>query len=84
MIDNFEILPLATPEKAKADLQVDSQSLSFSFCGNHLVVAYRARCEGKVFVMVHDLQPLQRQDQRMPDITIQKVSARTLVLQSLT
>ena len=83
MTDTFEMLPLAIPGKAKADLQVDGQSLSFSLCGNHLVVAYRAAREGKVFIMVHDLQPLQRRDQQMPELAIPTVSARTLVLQSL-
>ncbi|KAL9032987.1 MAG: hypothetical protein Q9214_007724 [Letrouitia sp. 1 TL-2023] len=64
------MLPSAISQKSKANLQVDSQSLSFSLCGNHLVVASRAAREGKVFIMVHDLQPLQRQDERMPDLII--------------
>ena len=83
MTDNSEFLPLAIPQKGTAVLLVDSQSLSFSLCGNHLVVASRAAREGKVFIMVHDLQPLQRRNQRMPDLTIPRVSARVLVLQSL-
>ena len=77
------MLPLAFPEKAKVDLQVDSQSLSFSLCGRHLVVAYRAACQGKVFIMVHDLQPLQRRAQQMLELKIPTVSARTLVLKAL-
>ena len=80
MTGDLETLPA---HKGTANLQVDSQSLSFSLCGNYLVVASRAASEGKLFIMVHNLQPLQQQNHQMPALLIPTVSARTLVLQSL-
>ncbi len=74
---NLELLPHSFPQGGR---EVHSQSLSFSLCGNHLVVASRAAREGKVFIVVHDLQLPQRQYQWMPALPIPTVSARTLKL----
>ena len=79
---SFEFLPPATPPRDTAGLQIDHQSLSFCLCGNHLVVTSQVTGKGKVFTIVHDLQPLQRQDQRMPYLKSSTVSARTLLPQS--
>ena len=83
MTDNFEMLTRAISPTETIDLQVDSQSLSFSPCGNHLVIASRAARNGKVVTMVYDLQPLQGRGKRMPDLR-SSVSTRTRVLQLLT
>ena len=80
MTGDLVLLPPALPPRATAGLQIHSQSLSFCHCGNHLVVASRAAGEGKVFIMVHDLHPLQPRDQRMCDL-VSTVSAETLVPQ---
>ncbi len=80
MTGNIEILPLSFSQGGRANLEVDSQCLSFSPSGNHLVVASRVAREGRVFIMVHDLQPQQRRDERMPALSIPSVSARILVL----
>ena len=77
--DTSEILPPASPLEGKTDLLVDSQRLSFSGSGNHLVVASRAAQLGKVFLTIHDLQPLDRKDRQLPDIPIPGVCAATLL-----
>ncbi|KAG8528726.1 uncharacterized protein KY384_006413 [Bacidia gigantensis] len=66
-----EILPAAMPHD-QAAFQVDSQCMSFSTCGNHLVVATREPREGYVYVGVHDLSPLRRYSQQMQDFRIPK------------
>ena len=70
----FEFLPTGTPSRDMAGSQIDSQSLSFCLCGNHLVIASRVAGKGKVITVVHDLQPLQRQDHRMLDLRTSTVS----------
>ena len=69
---NPENLPTAVPSD-QASLQVDSQCMSFSICGDHLVIATREKREGWVFVGVHDLPPLPPHSQRMRDFRIPTV-----------
>ena len=82
MTGSFQNLPTATPSRDMAGLQIDSQSLSFSLCGNHLIVASNVSGQGKVYTIVHDLQPLPRHDKRMPGLPISTVSVRMLQHQS--
>ena len=57
-----------------------SQSISFSVCGNHLVVATREAHEGNVFIGIHDLPPLNPNGERMPDLRIPTVCVPPSIL----
>ena len=70
-----ELLPAAGPDD-QASFQVDSQCMSFSICGNHLVVATRETREGVVYVGVHDLLPLQPYNQQMRNLRIPTVGSQ--------
>lgn len=71
---NFTPLPSAVPERDEEFL-IDSQCMSFSVCGNHLVVATREKREGNVYTGVHDLPPLSRRNQRMHNLRIPTVGS---------
>jgi hypothetical protein len=70
---DFEPLPTAGPLNDQAPLQVDSQRMSFSLDGNHLVVATREARNGIVYTGVHALRPLSRLNRQMHDLRIPTV-----------
>ena len=76
--DKCARLPTAIDKdfRAKSDVQ-KSQSLSFSVCGSHLVVATREAHGGKVFIAIHDLPPLKLNNERMQDLRLPTVCVPT-------
>ena len=79
--DKCARLPTAITKDFRDKLEVQkSQSISFSVCGNHLVVATREAHEGNVFIGVHDLPPLKLNGERMPELRIPTVCGPPYIL----
>ena len=79
--DKCARLPTAIPKVSREESEVQkSQKISFSVCGNHLVVATREAHEGEVFIGIHDLPPLKPNDERMPYLRLPTVCVPTSIL----
>ena len=72
--DECARLPTAITKDFRNKSEVQkSQSISFSVCGNHLVVATREAHEGNVFTGIYDLPPLKPKGEGMPELRIPTV-----------
>ena len=79
--DKYARLPTAIPKELRGESKVQkSQSISFSVCGNHLVVATREAHEGNVFIGIYDLSPLKPYGERMPYLRLPTVCVPPSIL----